>query len=218
MSGWRHDPLEVGPDCRQEPLAYCGKVRPEGSRSPSARCPARCVTPARAACFGERQSPGPFTQPHLAHDDASQAAEANQAPPPVDDQHDQAELDDRSPHSSQAGMSAMSWLFISRAASFSSRVPGSLRVVADWEGMERTERVERTGAILAPPLMTVAEAARVARVSQTYVRKLIARGTIGAVRVGDREAGPLRIPTGSFERWLFGGPPRTRRRLGVGGR
>jgi excisionase family DNA binding protein len=84
--------------------------------------------------------------------------------------------------------------------------------------MERTERVERTEAILAPPLMTVAEAARVARVSQSYIRKLIARGTIGAVRVGDGEAGPLRIPTESFERWLFGGLPRTCRRLGVGGR
>ena len=45
-----------------------------------------------------------------------------------------------------------------------------------------------------------------ARVSQSYIRKLIARGEIGAVRVGNGETGPLRIPTESFEKWLFGGP------------
>jgi excisionase family DNA binding protein len=54
--------------------------------------------------------------------------------------------------------------------------------------------------------MTVAEAARVARVSQSYVRKLIARGEIGAVRVGSSETGPLRIPVESFLAWLYGEP------------
>jgi excisionase family DNA binding protein len=70
--------------------------------------------------------------------------------------------------------------------------------------MERTQRVERTDAVLAPPLMTVAEAARVARVSQSYIRKLIRRGTIEAVRISDRETGPLRIPVEGFLSWLYG--------------
>ena len=70
--------------------------------------------------------------------------------------------------------------------------------------MEHTQRTERTDAMLAPPLMTVAEAARTARVSESYIRKLISRGEIGAVRVSNGETGPLRIPTSEFLRWLYG--------------
>jgi excisionase family DNA binding protein len=70
--------------------------------------------------------------------------------------------------------------------------------------MERLERSEEAN--MAPPLMKVSEAASVARVSQSYIRKLIARGAIGAVRVGNGETGPLRIPVESFLAWLYGSP------------
>jgi excisionase family DNA binding protein len=52
-------------------------------------------------------------------------------------------------------------------------------------------------------LLTVPEAARVARVSPQTVYRRVATGEIPALRVGDH-SGPIRIPRDEFERWLFG--------------
>jgi excisionase family DNA binding protein len=70
--------------------------------------------------------------------------------------------------------------------------------------MERTERI---AAEIAPPLMTVAECAELARVSKSYIRKLVDRGTFRAVRVGENPGAPLRIETQSFLAWLYEAAP-----------
>jgi excisionase family DNA binding protein len=66
--------------------------------------------------------------------------------------------------------------------------------------METTEATERF--VAAPPL-TVAEAARIARVSRSWMWKLIRRGDVEAIRVGET-SGPLRVPMTEFLRWLYG--------------
>jgi excisionase family DNA binding protein len=54
---------------------------------------------------------------------------------------------------------------------------------------------------LAPPLMTIAECAKVARVSRSSIWRRIQRGEIPAVRVGNT-TGPIRVPTEEFLGWL----------------
>jgi len=54
-----------------------------------------------------------------------------------------------------------------------------------------------------PNLVSVADAAKLARVSRDHIYDLIHRGTIEAVRVGDG-TGPLRINRDKFLAWLYG--------------
>jgi excisionase family DNA binding protein len=54
-------------------------------------------------------------------------------------------------------------------------------------------------------LLTVAEAARLARVSVPTVYRRVGAGEIPAIRVGER-SGAIRIPEGEFRGWLFGDP------------
>jgi excisionase family DNA binding protein len=67
--------------------------------------------------------------------------------------------------------------------------------------METTETAGDS--FVAPPLLTVGEAAKLARVSRTHMWRLCDRGEVLAVRVGD-SSGPLRIPTEQFLAWLYG--------------
>jgi excisionase family DNA binding protein len=60
-----------------------------------------------------------------------------------------------------------------------------------------------TQAITAPTLISVRQAAELASVSKTHVWRLIQRGEVEAVRVG--ENGPLRIDCERFMRWLYDG-------------
>ena len=53
-----------------------------------------------------------------------------------------------------------------------------------------------------PQLMTIAEAARAARVSVPTLYRRVATGEVPAIRVG--ESGPIRVPVDEFERWLYG--------------
>jgi excisionase family DNA binding protein len=46
--------------------------------------------------------------------------------------------------------------------------------------------------------------AELAAVSKTHIWRLVQRGEIDAVRVGDD--GPIRIPEEQFLRWLYGQP------------
>ncbi len=41
-----------------------------------------------------------------------------------------------------------------------------------------------------------------ARVSRRHLYRLIERGTVPAIRVGD-ESGPLRVPADEFRAWLY---------------
>ncbi len=43
-----------------------------------------------------------------------------------------------------------------------------------------------------------------ARVSARHLYRLIERGDVEAIRVGD-DSGPLRIPAAPFREWLYGG-------------
>jgi excisionase family DNA binding protein len=61
-----------------------------------------------------------------------------------------------------------------------------------------------TRAIPAPTLITVREAAELANVSRTHLWRLVQRGEVEAVRVGD--TGPIRIDRAKFTEWLFGDP------------
>ena len=58
----------------------------------------------------------------------------------------------------------------------------------------------------AEELLTVAEAARVARVSKPTLYRRIAEGSVPAIRVGDGGRGPLRVPRVEFRAWLYGNP------------
>lgn len=66
--------------------------------------------------------------------------------------------------------------------------------------METTET--RESRFVAPPLLTVAEAARLARVSRSYMWKLIRRDEVEAIGIGT-DGGPIRVPTEPFLRWLY---------------
>jgi excisionase family DNA binding protein len=54
-------------------------------------------------------------------------------------------------------------------------------------------------------LISVREAARIAGVSYQTVWRLVGRGEVEAVRVGNGH-GPLRIPRREFLTWLYGEP------------
>jgi excisionase family DNA binding protein len=55
-----------------------------------------------------------------------------------------------------------------------------------------------------PSLLTCREAAALARVSRVHVWRLIQRGEVPAIRVG--EDGPIRVEREPFLEWLFGVP------------
>jgi excisionase family DNA binding protein len=55
----------------------------------------------------------------------------------------------------------------------------------------------------AAQLLTVGEAAALARCSKPHVWRLIQRGEIEAVRIGEGH-GPIRIPRAEFLDWLYG--------------
>jgi len=57
-------------------------------------------------------------------------------------------------------------------------------------------------------LLTVREAAAVCRCSVPHAYRLIARGEIPAVRVGE-QTGPIRVPESELRAWLYG-PPKGR--------
>jgi excisionase family DNA binding protein len=52
-----------------------------------------------------------------------------------------------------------------------------------------------------PRLLTVSEAARLAYVSRPHLYRLVKRGEVPALRVGEGH-GPIRIPAAEFKRWL----------------
>jgi excisionase family DNA binding protein len=54
-------------------------------------------------------------------------------------------------------------------------------------------------------LISIREAARIAGVSYQTVWRLVGRGEVEAVRVGNGH-GPLRIPRHEFLTWLYGEP------------
>jgi excisionase family DNA binding protein len=60
-----------------------------------------------------------------------------------------------------------------------------------------------TRAVAAPRLISIKTAAEIAAVSPTHVWRLVQRGEVEAVRVG--ESGPLRIDADKFLSWLYGG-------------
>jgi excisionase family DNA binding protein len=65
--------------------------------------------------------------------------------------------------------------------------------------------METRDSSLAPPLMTIAECAKLARVSRSHIWKRVQAGQIPAVRVGER-TGPIRVPTEAFLHWLYDAP------------
>jgi excisionase family DNA binding protein len=72
------------------------------------------------------------------------------------------------------------------------------------------ETVETTeGGFIAGPLITLKEAAEHARVSRSYLWKLVQRGELQAVRVGNK-AGPIRLETRVFMAWLYSGDDESR--------
>jgi excisionase family DNA binding protein len=54
-------------------------------------------------------------------------------------------------------------------------------------------------------LLTVCEAAKAARVSAPTMYRLVERGQVPAIRVGEG-SGPIRIPADEFRAWLYGPP------------
>jgi excisionase family DNA binding protein len=56
-----------------------------------------------------------------------------------------------------------------------------------------------------PTLIPIREAAKLAGVSYVTIWRLVHRGEIEAVRVGEGH-GPLRIPVDEFRAWLYGDP------------
>jgi excisionase family DNA binding protein len=65
-------------------------------------------------------------------------------------------------------------------------------------------------------LLTVREAAALAKQADGTIRRKIARGEIPAIRLGSSDRTPLRIPRAEFETWLFRFEP-SRGLLGGGG-
>jgi excisionase family DNA binding protein len=61
------------------------------------------------------------------------------------------------------------------------------------------------GNTVTPTLIRVSEAARLAGVSRQHVYRLIDRGAIEAVRVGDN-SGPIRVAREPFLHWLYADP------------
>lgn len=59
----------------------------------------------------------------------------------------------------------------------------------------------------APELIKLGEAAKLAGVSYPHIWRLVQRGEVGAVRVGDGH-GPLRVDREAFLAWLHGDPER----------
>jgi excisionase family DNA binding protein len=57
-------------------------------------------------------------------------------------------------------------------------------------------------------LLTVAEAADWARLSERTVRRRIAAGDLAAVRLGSSPRAPIRVPADELEAWLRRAPPR----------
>jgi excisionase family DNA binding protein len=57
-----------------------------------------------------------------------------------------------------------------------------------------------------PTLIPVREAAELAGVSKFHIYRLIQRGTIDAIRVGDG-VGPIRVDRERFLAWLFSDEP-----------
>jgi hypothetical protein len=55
---------------------------------------------------------------------------------------------------------------------------------------------------VAPPLLTITDAANLARVSRSHTWRLVRRDEVEALRIG--ENGPVGIPTTEFLRWLYG--------------
>jgi excisionase family DNA binding protein len=55
----------------------------------------------------------------------------------------------------------------------------------------------------ARPLISVAQAAKLAAVSPTHIYRLVQRGELPAVRVGVAGHGPIRIERERFTSWLF---------------
>jgi excisionase family DNA binding protein len=56
----------------------------------------------------------------------------------------------------------------------------------------------------AQALISIRQAAELANVSRTHLWRLVQRGEVDAVRVGDD--GPIRIPRDLFLQWLYGEP------------
>jgi excisionase family DNA binding protein len=72
--------------------------------------------------------------------------------------------------------------------------------------LETVETLTRS----ATSLISIREAAELANVSKTHVWRLIQRGEIEGLRVGEGH-GPIRIPRESFLQWLYGGSRRAGR-------
>jgi len=66
------------------------------------------------------------------------------------------------------------------------------------------EATRETGSLV---FLSIPEAARLANVSRVHIWRLVRRGEIEAVRVGDGH-GPLRIDRDRFLDWLTGEPER----------
>jgi excisionase family DNA binding protein len=56
-----------------------------------------------------------------------------------------------------------------------------------------------------PELLTVEEAAVRCRVSRPTMYRLVRAGVVPALRVGTGGSGPIRIPAGELNAWLYGG-------------
>jgi len=67
------------------------------------------------------------------------------------------------------------------------------------------EATRETGS---PVFLSIPEAARLANVSRVHIWRLVRRGEIEAVRVGNDGTGPLRIDRDRFLEWLTGDPER----------
>jgi excisionase family DNA binding protein len=77
--------------------------------------------------------------------------------------------------------------------------------------MPKTQEIEAT------QLLTVAEAAALARCSKPHLWRLIRDGEIEAFRIGEGH-GPIRIPRAEFLHWLYGDevPASSRRKRTAG--